>query len=82
MKLLTNTFFIVLNLVWNILFFRTLLRRNPEIIENGLLNILSDIEKLRIPIDSISLFFVPLLISLVVSIFTYNSIFKKLKMRG
>tara|TARA_B100000579_G_scaffold438041_1_gene471285 strand:- start:9740 stop:11500 length:1761 start_codon:yes stop_codon:yes gene_type:complete len=80
MKLLTNTFLIVLNLVWNTLFFRILLRRNPEIIENGLLNILSDIEKLRIPIDSISLFFIPLLISIVVTIFTYNSIFKKLNL--
>ena len=76
MKLLTNSFLIVLNLVWNTLFFRILLRRNPEIIENGLLNILSDIEKLRIPIDSISLFFIPILISIVVSIFTYNLIFK------
>ena len=80
MKLLTNTFLIILNLVWNTLFFRNLFRRDPEIIQNGLLNILSDIEKIRIPIDSISLFFIPILISIVVSIFTYNLIFKKLNL--
>ena len=80
MKFFSNVFLLISNLIWNFLFFRILLRRNPEIVENGLLNILNDVEKIRIPVDSISLFFIPMLISVVVSLYIYKLIFNNLNL--